>query len=30
MSHDQAVVEVRKQYVYLTDEEFNYLLNADF
>lgn len=30
LPHDQAVVEVRKQYTYLTDEEFEYLLNADF
>ena len=30
MSHDQAVIEVRKQYTYLTDEEFDYLLNANF
>ena len=30
MSHDDAVKEVRKQYIYLTDNEFAYLLNADF
>ena len=30
MSPEEAVVEVRKQYSYLTDSEFEYLLNADF
>ena len=30
MPHENAVIEVRKQYTYLTDDEFTYLLNADF